>query len=90
MCIDVELIYFDFVFRNMQLKKIRRAEKKGSESVVDEKFALYFCTSVAIGSDLSFPVCILFSLYRFKKILFDRIWLLISLRFEFNYSFKLL
>lgn len=43
-------------FRNMQLKKIKRAEKKGSESVVDEKFALYFCTSVAIGSDLNFPV----------------------------------
>ncbi|XP_037029300.1 signal transducer and activator of transcription 5A-like isoform X2 [Bradysia coprophila] len=28
--------------RNMQLKKIKRAEKKGTESVMDEKFALLF------------------------------------------------
>ena len=40
----------------MQLKKIKRAEKKGSESVVDEKFALYFCTNATIGSDFNFPV----------------------------------
>lgn len=26
----------------MQLKKIKRAEKKGTESVMDEKFALLF------------------------------------------------
>ena len=30
--------------RNMQLKKIRRTEKKGTESVMDEKFALLFST----------------------------------------------
>lgn len=29
-------------FRNMQLKKIKRTEKKGTESVMDEKFALMF------------------------------------------------
>ena len=29
-------------FRNMSLKKIKRAEKKGTESVMDEKFALLF------------------------------------------------
>lgn len=29
-------------FRNMQLKKIKRAEKKGTESVMDEKFTLLF------------------------------------------------
>jgi len=29
-------------FRNMQLKKIKRTEKKGTESVMDEKFALLF------------------------------------------------
>lgn len=28
--------------RNMQLKKIKRAEKRGTESVMDEKFALLF------------------------------------------------
>lgn len=31
--------------RNMQLKKIKRAEKKGTESVMDEKFALLFKSS---------------------------------------------
>lgn len=29
-------------FRNMQLKKIKRTEKKGTDSVMDEKFALLF------------------------------------------------
>jgi signal transducer and activator of transcription 5B len=44
-------------FRNMQLKKIKRAEKKGTESVMDEKFALLFQSSFAIGhGDLVFSV----------------------------------
>ena len=34
-------------FRNMQLKKIKRAEKKGTESVMDEKFALLFWSEVS-------------------------------------------
>lgn len=35
--------------RNMQLKKIRRTEKKGTESVMDEKFSLLFLTKFKIG-----------------------------------------
>lgn len=42
-------------FRNMQLKKIKRAEKKGTESVMDEKFALLFQTNFTIG-DFTFTV----------------------------------
>lgn len=34
--------------RNMQLKKIKRAEKKGNECVMDEKFALLFQTKFQI------------------------------------------
>ncbi len=40
-------------FRNMQLKKIKRADKKDTKSVMDEKFALLFQSSFAIG-DLAF------------------------------------
>ncbi|XP_076056633.1 signal transducer and transcription activator Stat92E isoform X4 [Oratosquilla oratoria] len=36
-------------FRNMQLKKIKRAEKKGTESVMDEKFSLLFQSQFSIG-----------------------------------------
>ncbi len=34
----------------MSLKKIKRAEKKGTESVMDEKFALLFWSEFAIGN----------------------------------------
>ena len=37
-------------FRNMSLKKIKRAEKKGTESVMDEKFALLFWSEFSIGN----------------------------------------
>ena len=37
-------------FRNMSLKKIKRAEKKGTESVMDEKFALLFWSEFSVGS----------------------------------------
>lgn len=44
-------------FRNMQLKKIKRAEKKGTESVMDEKFSLLFQSSFSIGGgELVFQV----------------------------------
>lgn len=33
----------------MQLKKIKRAEKKGTESVMDEKFALLFQSKFQTG-----------------------------------------
>jgi len=45
----------------MQLKKIKRAEKRGTESVMEEKFALLFSTSFQAAnirmnvSDDSFP-----------------------------------
>lgn len=37
------------LFRNMQLKKIKRAEKKGTESVMDEKFIMLFHTQIRIA-----------------------------------------
>lgn len=44
-------------FRNMQLRKIKRAEKKGTESVMDEKFALLFTSNFAVGhGDIVFTV----------------------------------
>ena len=46
-------------FRNMSLKKIKRAEKKGTESVMDEKFALLFWSEFTIGNgEFSYQVCI--------------------------------
>ena len=45
-------------FRNMSLKKIKRAEKKGTESVMDEKFALLFWSEFTIGNgEFSYQVC---------------------------------
>lgn len=54
-------------FRNMQLKKIKRAEKKGTESVMDEKFALLFQSTFKIANGefsytvhaLSLPVVVI-------------------------------
>jgi signal transducer and activator of transcription 5B len=44
-------------FRNMQLRKIKRAEKKGTESVMDEKFSLLFLSQFSIGGgELEFQV----------------------------------
>ncbi|KAI1290153.1 Signal transducer and activator of transcription 5A [Halotydeus destructor] len=43
-------------FRNMQLRKIKRAEKKGTESVMDEKFALLFQSTFKVGGELAFQV----------------------------------
>jgi len=44
-------------FRNMQLKKIKRAEKKGTESVMDEKFSLLFQSQFSVGGgELVFQV----------------------------------
>ncbi|KAB7505902.1 Signal transducer and activator of transcription 5B [Armadillidium nasatum] len=44
-------------FRNMQLRKIKRAEKKGTESVMDEKFALLFQSQFSVGGgELVFQV----------------------------------
>lgn len=54
-------------FRNMQLKKIKRAEKKGTESVMDEKFSLLFQSTFSVGGGelvfhvwtLSLPVVVI-------------------------------
>lgn len=44
-------------FRNMQLKKIKRTEKKGTESVTDEKFSLLFQSQFTVGGgELTFDV----------------------------------
>ena len=44
-------------FRNMQLKKIKRAEKKSTESVMDEKFSLFFQSKFCVGGgELMFQV----------------------------------
>ncbi|KAI5740647.1 hypothetical protein M8J76_005819 [Diaphorina citri] len=43
--------------RNMQLKKIKRPEKRGTVSVMDEKFSLYFSSTFSIGGgELVFQV----------------------------------
>ena len=45
-------------FRSMSLKKIKRAEKKGTESVMDEKFALLFWSEFTVGNaEYSYQVC---------------------------------
>jgi signal transducer and activator of transcription 5B len=41
--------------RNLQLKKIKRTEKKGTESVMDEKFSVVFWTEFNVG-ELKFQV----------------------------------
>ena len=44
-------------FRNMQLRKIKRTEKKGTESVMDEKFSLFFQSKFKVGGgELVFEV----------------------------------
>ena len=35
--------------RNLQLKKIRRTEKKGTESVMEEKFSVVFWTDFSVS-----------------------------------------
>ncbi|KAH8264354.1 hypothetical protein KR038_006873 [Drosophila bunnanda] len=57
---------FSASFRNMQLKKIKRAEKKGTESVMDEKFALFFYATTTVNDShqvrvwtLSLPVVVI-------------------------------
>ncbi|XP_055901396.1 signal transducer and activator of transcription 5A-like isoform X1 [Biomphalaria glabrata] len=53
-------------FRNMQLKKIKRADKKGTEAVTEEKFCILFQSEFSVGSNelvfqvwtLSLPVVV--------------------------------
>jgi signal transducer and activator of transcription 5B len=49
-------------FKNMQLKKVKRSEKKGTEFVTDEKFSLLFQTKFKIGGDLDFHVWVKYPL----------------------------
>ena len=63
----------------MSLKKIKRAEKKGTESVMDEKFALLFWSEFTIGNgEFSYQVRIckisslaFFSFFRFSNLILD-------------------
>ncbi|XP_060794408.1 signal transducer and activator of transcription 6 isoform X2 [Neoarius graeffei] len=44
-------------FRNMSIRKIKRADRKGSESVTEEKFALLFTSEITItGCDSPYSV----------------------------------
>ncbi|XP_047435770.1 signal transducer and activator of transcription 6 [Mugil cephalus] len=44
-------------FRNMSIKKIKRADRKGSESVTEEKFALLFSAEIPItGCDTPYKI----------------------------------
>ncbi|XP_074652131.1 signal transducer and activator of transcription 5B-like [Tubulanus polymorphus] len=43
-------------FRNMQLKQIKRADRKGSEAVTEEKFSILFSSSFSFGQELVFQV----------------------------------
>ncbi|PVD35680.1 hypothetical protein C0Q70_02643 [Pomacea canaliculata] len=44
-------------FRNMQLKQIKRSDKKGSEAVTEEKFCILFTSDFNVGgNDLVFQV----------------------------------
>ncbi|GAB1609314.1 signal transducer and activator of transcription 5B-like isoform X1 [Argonauta hians] len=56
----MELVDNNFLsanFRNMQLKKIKRTERKAAEAVTEEKFAILFKTKFKVGSeDLSFCI----------------------------------
>lgn len=40
----------------MQLKKIKRTEKKGTDSVMDEKFSILFTSTFFIGNELQCEV----------------------------------
>uniref|UniRef100_A0A0B7B2F6 STAT transcription factor protein interaction domain-containing protein n=2 Tax=Arion vulgaris TaxID=1028688 RepID=A0A0B7B2F6_9EUPU len=49
--------HLGITFRNMQLKKIKRAEKRGSEAVTDEKFCILFQSKFSVGgSELIYQV----------------------------------
>jgi len=57
-------------FRNMQLRKIKRAEKKGTESVMDEKFSLLFQSSFKVaGGELMFQVWVRITCYQPKIVI---------------------
>ncbi|XP_077368308.1 signal transducer and activator of transcription 6 isoform X2 [Festucalex cinctus] len=44
-------------FRNMSIKRIKRSDRKGSESVTEEKFALLFSTEITItGCDTPYKI----------------------------------
>uniref|UniRef100_A0A3Q2Q4D0 Signal transducer and activator of transcription n=1 Tax=Fundulus heteroclitus TaxID=8078 RepID=A0A3Q2Q4D0_FUNHE len=43
-------------FRNMSIKKIKRADRKGAESVTEEKFALLFTAKISISTNDAFFV----------------------------------
>ncbi|XP_023812339.1 signal transducer and activator of transcription 5B-like [Oryzias latipes] len=44
-------------FRNMSVRKIKRADRKGSESVTEEKFAILFSTEITyVGCDTSYQI----------------------------------
>jgi signal transducer and activator of transcription 5B len=68
-------------FRNLYLlKDVKRTEKKGSERVTDEKFAILFCTEFQIGElkfrlkQMSLPVVVIVHPYQEPKALATVTW----------------
>ena len=41
----------------MQLEKIKRSERRSSESVLDEKFSLFFAANFKLDNEIDIPVC---------------------------------
>ncbi|XP_037955959.1 signal transducer and transcription activator isoform X2 [Teleopsis dalmanni] len=63
-------------FRNMQLKKIKRAEKKGTESVMDEKFSLLFYTSTIVNEfKINVSIFVVCLVYKYNFIILQ-VWTL--------------
>uniref|UniRef100_A0A904MVA4 Signal transducer and activator of transcription n=2 Tax=Culex pipiens complex TaxID=518105 RepID=A0A904MVA4_CULQU len=53
--LDKDSKHLKATFRNLQVKKIQRQERRGADSVTDEKFAFLFDLAFAVG-DLRFSV----------------------------------
>lgn len=57
--------FMSICFENMQLRNIQRADRKGAESVTEEKFALLFQTEIVIDNEifniwkLSLPIVVI-------------------------------
>lgn len=73
-------------FRNMQLRKIKRAEKKGTESVMDEKFSLLFQSQFSVGGgELVFQVIIVYVDVFIFMFCYDFLLLLFFFVYDFSY-----
>ena len=67
----------------MSLKKIKRAEKKGTESVMDEKFALLFWSEFPVGNSAENCYQVQLSIFDIKPLQYHT---LMILDFLFSYT----